>query len=89
MRYQYGTPFYTQANNLANFDPRRYDPAQAVTVLANGTIDPARGGNRLNGLIRAGNGVPPEELGRVPGGDSAFVLSVPAGAPRPRSSRSR
>ncbi|HWS90645.1 MAG TPA: carboxypeptidase regulatory-like domain-containing protein [Pyrinomonadaceae bacterium] len=82
VRYQYGTPFYTQANNLANFDPRRYDPAQAVTVLANGTIDPTKGGNRLNGLVRAGNGVPPEELGRVPGGDSAFVLSVPAGAPR-------
>jgi hypothetical protein len=82
VRYQYGTPFYTQANNLANFDPALYDPAQAVTVLANGTIDPARGGNRLNGLVRAGNGVPPEELGRVPGGDSALVRSVPAGAPR-------
>ncbi|HYP54164.1 MAG TPA: TonB-dependent receptor, partial [Pyrinomonadaceae bacterium] len=84
VRYQYGTPFYTQANNLANFDPSRYDPAQAVTVLPNGTIDATRGGNRLNGLVRAGDGVPPEELGRVPGGDSALVLSVPAGAPRGR-----
>lgn len=82
VRYQYGTPFYTQANNLANFDPSRYDPAQAVTVLPNGTIDATRGGNRLNGLVRAGGGVPPEELGRVPGGDSALVQSVPAGAPR-------
>ncbi len=82
VRYQFGTPFYTQANNLANFDPALYNPAQAVTVLANGTIDPARGGNRLNGLVRAGHGVPAEELGRVPGGDSAFVQSVPAGAPR-------
>ncbi|MBV9927599.1 MAG: carboxypeptidase regulatory-like domain-containing protein [Acidobacteria bacterium] len=82
VRYQFGTPIYTQANNLANFDPRLYDPAQAVTVLANGNIDPTRGGNRLNGLVRAGGGVPPEELGRVPGGDSAFVQSVPAGAPR-------
>ncbi|MCM3871233.1 MAG: hypothetical protein ND895_11150, partial [Pyrinomonadaceae bacterium] len=82
MRYQYGLPIYTQANNLANFDPSLYDPAQAVTILANGNIDPTRGGNRLNGLIRAGNGVPPEELGRVPGGDSATVLAVPTGAPR-------
>jgi carboxypeptidase family protein len=82
VRYQYGLPIYTQANNLANFDPSLYNPAQAVTVLANGTIDAARGGNRFNGLIRAGNGVPAEELGRVPGGDSAAVLAVPTGAPR-------
>lgn len=82
MRYQFGQPIYTQANNLANFDPSLYNPAQAVTILANGNIDTTRGGNRFNGLIRAGNGVPPEELGRVPGGDSAAVLAVPVGAPR-------
>lgn len=82
VRYQFGQPIYTQANNLANFDPSLYDPTQAVTILANGNIDTTRGGNRLNGLIRAGNGVPPEELGRVPGGDSAAVRAVPTGAPR-------
>ena len=82
MRYQFGQPIYTQANNLANFDPSRYDPAQAVTILANGNIDTTGGGNRLNGLVRAGNGVPPEELGRVPGGDSAAVQALPVGAPR-------
>ena len=82
VRYQFGQPFYTQANNLANFDPSLYNPAQAVTILSNGNIDTTRGGNRLNGLIRAGNGVPSEELGRVPGGDSAAVLAVPTGAPR-------
>ena len=82
MRYQYGQPIYTQANNLANFDPSRYDPAQAVTILANGNIDTTKGGNRFNGLVRAGNGVPTEELGRVPGGDSATVIAVPTGAPR-------
>lgn len=82
MRYQFGQPIYTQANNMANFDPSLYDPAQAVTILANGNIDPARGGNRLNGMVRAGDGVPSEELGRVPGGDSATVLAVPTGAPR-------
>jgi hypothetical protein len=82
VRYQFGQPIYTQANNLANFDPLRYDPARAVTILANGNIDITKGGNRFNGLVRAGDGVPPEELGRVPGGDSAAVLAVPTGAPR-------
>jgi len=82
VRYQFGQPIYTQANNLANFDPSLYNPAQAVTILANGTIDTTKGGNRFNGLIRAGNGVPPEELARVPGGDSAAVQAVPIGAPR-------
>jgi hypothetical protein len=82
MRYQFGQPIYTQANNMANFDPSLYDPAQAVTILANGNIDPTKGGNRFNGLVRAGDGVPSEELGRVPGGDSADVRAVPTGAPR-------
>ena len=36
MRYQYGLPIYTQANNLANFDPSLYDPAQAVTIFSTG-----------------------------------------------------
>ena len=82
VRYQFGQPIYTQANNLANFDPSRYDPAKAVSILPNGNIDTSKGGNRFNGLVRAGSGVPVEELGRVPGGDSAAVLAVPTGAPR-------
>jgi hypothetical protein len=82
MRYQFGQPIYTQANNLANFDPSLYNAAQAVTILANGNIDPTKGGNRFNGLVRAGDGVPSEELARVPGGDSADVRAVPVGAPR-------
>jgi hypothetical protein len=81
VRYQYGIPTFTQGNNLANFDIARYNPAQAVTVLANGTIDAARGGNRLNGLVRAGN-VPQSELGRIPNGNSQSVLSVPIGDER-------
>ena len=81
-RYQYFVPYYTQANNFAIFDPALYDPAQAVTVTRTGVIDTTRGGNRYNGLVRAGNGVPESELGRVPGGDSPEVLSVPAGARR-------
>jgi hypothetical protein len=81
VRYQYGLPIYTQANNIVNFDPTLYNPAQAVTVNPNGTLVPGTG-NRFNGLIRAGDGVPEKELARVPIGNSPEVLAVPAGAPR-------
>src|SRR5260221_3964275 len=78
--YHYG-PTYTQANNMANFDPSRYDPSQAVTILSNGNIDPTKGGNRFNGLIRAGTGVAASVVGRVSTSAAAAAL-VPAGTPR-------
>ena len=80
-RFYHFEPTYTSANNMANFDPSRYDPAQAVTILANGNIDPTKGGNRFNGLIRAGSGVPSEQAGRV-STPAATLALVPAGAPR-------
>ena len=80
-RYYHFGPTYTQANNMSSFDPGRYDPAKAVTVLPNGTIDLTKGGNRFNGLVRAGDGVPVDELGRVNVSDADLAL-VPAGAPR-------
>jgi hypothetical protein len=52
-----------------------------VTVLANGNIDPTKGGNRFNGLIRAGSGIPTDEQGRVSVSPAALAL-IPAGAPR-------
>lgn len=82
VRYQYAYPWYAQGNNLTNFDPALYNPAQAVTVKLNGTIDTTKGGNPLNGLIRAGSGVPSDQLSRIPNGQSPSVLAVPAGAPR-------
>ena len=42
---------------------------------------PAGGGYVVNGLVRPG-GVPADQLGRVPNGNSPFVLAVPAGAQR-------
>ncbi len=78
--YHFG-PTYTQANNMANFDPSRYDASQAVTILANGNIDPKSTGNRFNGLIRAGTGVPASEAGRV-SASAAALAQVPTGAPR-------
>jgi Carboxypeptidase regulatory-like domain/TonB dependent receptor len=81
VRYEYVTPTYAQGNNLANFDPNLYDPAQAVTVLPSGLLVP-NSGNRFNGLIVAGDGVPEDQQGRVQlltGGDYS---RIPNGAPR-------
>ncbi|HEV2667118.1 MAG TPA: carboxypeptidase regulatory-like domain-containing protein, partial [Blastocatellia bacterium] len=85
LRYQHGWPTWTQANNIANFNPALYDPRQAVTVITvsgAAVIDPTKGGNPFNGLVRAGAGVPQSELGRVPNGNDPTVLSVPTGAHR-------
>ncbi len=82
VRYYHFSPTYTQANNIANFDPSLYNPNQAVTILANGNIDPTKGGNRFNGLVRAGNGIPADEVGRVSAAGSPTLAAVPTGAPR-------
>jgi hypothetical protein len=81
LRYEYSTPTYAQGNNLVNFDPSLYDPSQAVTVRTNGLLVP-NSGNRFNGLIAAGDGVPEDQQGRVTlltGGDYS---RIPNGAPR-------
>src|SRR5262249_21315249 len=48
VRWQYHVPTYTQANNMASFDPSLYDPAKAVTVLPSGNLVPGSG-DRFNG----------------------------------------
>ena len=81
LRYEYVQPTYAQGNNLVNFDPGLYDPSQAVTVLTSGLLVP-NSGNRFNGLIVAGDGVPEDQQGRVElltGGDYS---RIPFGAPR-------
>jgi hypothetical protein len=86
LRYQYIGPTYTQGNNIANFDPSLYDRTKAPTL--SGSTFNIPGGPFLNqgyvidGLVRAGNGVPSDQLNRVPGATDPFVLAVPAGAPR-------
>jgi hypothetical protein len=81
LRYEYTTPTYAQGNNLVNFDPSRYDPSQAVVVRSNGLLVPGIG-NRFNGLVLAGDGIPEDQQGRVDlltGGDYS---GIPFGAPR-------
>ena len=77
VRYTWHQPMYTQANNMASFDAARYDPARAVSVNRNGTLVP-NSGDPYDGLVRAGDGVPENELIRVPNGNSPAVLAVPA-----------
>jgi hypothetical protein len=81
VRYTWHMPMYTQANNMASFDPALYDPARAVIVNRNGTLVP-NSGDPYDGMVRAGDGVPQSELFRVPTGNTPLSLSVPAGAPR-------
>jgi hypothetical protein len=83
IRYLRTGPTYTQGNNMVNFDPGKYNPAQAPAVGTNniptGTF--LNNGFVINGLVRPGD-VPQDQLGRVPNGNSAFVQAVPATAPR-------
>ena len=80
-RFYHFTPTNTQANNVTSFDPVFYDPAKAVTVKNDGTIDLTKGGNRFNGLVRAGDGIPADERGRVSVSD-AVLATIPTGATR-------
>lgn len=81
LRWERLTPWYTQANNMANFVPALYNPAQAVTINSAGRVVPGSG-NLYNGLIRAGDGIPSDEQGRVPGSSSALFQQIASGAPR-------
>ena len=81
LRYEYTTPTYTSGNNLVNFDPSRYDPNQAVTVRTNGLLVPGVG-NRFNGLVIAGDGIPEDQAGRVELVSGGDYDRIPFGAPR-------
>jgi len=69
LRYTIMTPFwYSSWRNIAEFDPRRYDPAKAVVQ------DPRTGyilsGERYNGVVIPGTGWPSAARGRVAAADS-------------------
>jgi hypothetical protein len=81
IRYEYMMALYSTVNNLANFVPSLYNPAQAVTVTSSGLVVPGSG-NIYNGLQRVSNGIDPGQAYLVPNANASSVLSVPAGAPR-------
>lgn len=80
VRWQLILPFYTQANNISNFDPRAYDPTKAVTVTPNATVVPGSG-NAYNGLVRAGD-IPSDQTGRVPIANPTLYSQIPIGSSR-------
>ena len=54
LRYVIWPPWYSTTNNIANFDPRFYDPSVAAVINpSNGRII---GGSRYNGMVLAGDG---------------------------------
>jgi len=81
LRYEYMMAMYSTVDNLANFVPSLYNPAQAVKVNSSGQVVPGSG-NIYDGLERVAGGVNPAQSYLVPNADSPAVLAVPAGAPR-------
>jgi len=79
MRISHFLPTYTVANNMANFVPSAYNPAQAVSMTLAGLIVP-NSGNIYNGLVRTGE-IPSGQESRVVGDASAMKL-IPASGPR-------
>ncbi len=81
VRWQLILPFYTQGNNISNFDPSVYNPNSAITVTTNGKVVPGSG-NPYDGLVRAGSGIPSDQVQRVPNVNTAAYPLIPSGAPR-------
>jgi hypothetical protein len=80
VRYQHIGPTYTQGNNLVNFDPSQFKGCVTSVGANNVPTAPAScldQGFVIDGLVRPG-AVPSDQLGRVPGGNGAFVTTVPA-----------
>lgn len=79
VRYALWPPWYSLTNNIANFDPRFYDPARAAT------IDPSTGrltgGDRYNGIVLPGSGFVGEGNNLVVAQNPA-VLALFRGEPR-------
>lgn len=64
VRYSYWPPWHSKWGNISMFDPDFYDPANAAIVdPTNGSI---LGGDRYNGIVLPGSGIPSAEKGRVP-----------------------
>ena len=54
LRYVIWPPWYSTTNNIANFDPRFYDPG--VAAIINPSTGRITGGSRYNGMVLAGDG---------------------------------
>jgi hypothetical protein len=83
LRFSHYVPTYALGNNMSNFVVAAWDPKQAVKVTQSTTVLIVPGsGNPWNGLMRAGSGIPKDQVGRIPNANSPEMQRVPAGAPR-------
>jgi hypothetical protein len=54
IRWAFWPPWYSTTNNIANFDPRFYNPSRAAVV--NAATGRLTGGDRFNGIVLPGDG---------------------------------
>jgi Carboxypeptidase regulatory-like domain len=54
VRWAFWPPWYSTTNNIANFDPRFYDPS--VEAIVNAGTGRITGGSRYNGIVLPGDG---------------------------------
>ena len=79
IRWAFWPPWYSTTNNIANFDPRFYDPArEAIINPATGRLV---GGERYNGIVLPGDGFEGEGNDLVVASDPA-VQALFRGQPR-------
>jgi hypothetical protein len=81
LRFEYMMAMYSTIDNLTDFIPSRFNPAQAVKITSSGQVVPGSG-NIYNGLQRVATGINPAYNYLVPNYADPGVLSVPSGAPR-------
>lgn len=74
VRHSIIKPYYSIWRNMAVFDPRFYNPANAVQVARNGNPIPGTG-DIYNGIVIPGNGFPASAHGRVAADDYPLYQS--------------
>jgi hypothetical protein len=79
LRWVFWPPWYSTTNNIANFDPRFFDPAQAAIISP--TTGRLIGGSRYNGIVLPGDGFEGEGNNLGVAQDPA-VLALFRGEPR-------
>ena len=79
IRWAFWPPWYSTTNNIANFDPRFYDPARAAVI--NPATGRLVGGDRYNGIVLPGDGFEGEGNDLVVAQD-ARVQALFRGQPR-------
>ena len=80
VRWAFWPPWYSTTNNIANFDPRFYDPSRAAVI--NPSTGRLVGGDRFNGIVLPGDGFEGEGNDLVVAADPARAGALPRRAAR-------